>query len=164
MPVNTATHDTLGSSSEPASEALGSGSVSLSSAGSTASVSSTVDCPAAPRTELQLIGESAAQAAPFLSTEPAAPAVPAVPELLVRHACSSSSSSADGPGTLGQLFAIGSRAELPPLTFPGIRGRHSRGGIVDILDYDARTALYTVTPVIGLARPRGGIAEERLAN
>ena len=125
---------------------------------------STVDSPAAPRTELQLIGESAAQAAPILSTEPAAPAVPAVPELLVRHACSSSSSSADGPSTLGQLFAIGSRAELLPLTFPGIRGRHSSGGIVDILYYDARTALYTVTPVIRLARPRGGIAEERLAN
>ncbi len=75
-----------------------------------------------------------------------------MPEFLARDACSSSSLSADGQRTPGQLFAIGSRAELLPLTFG------------DIVDYDARTVLYTVTPVIGLARPRGSIAEERLAN
>jgi hypothetical protein len=115
-------------------------------------------------TELHLLGESAAQAAPILSLELAAPAVPDVPEFLARDACSSSSLSADGQRTPGQLFAIGSRAELLPLTFSGIRGIHSSGGIVDIVDYDARTALYTFTPVIGLARPCGGIAEERLAN
>ena len=131
--------------------------MSLSSAGSTASVSSTVDCPADPHTELHLLGQSAGQAAPIWSTEPAAPilctepdvpAVPDVPAFLPCNACRSSSLTADGQSMLRQLVAIGSRAELLPLTFPGIRGSQSSGRIVDIVDYDARTALDTVTTVI----------------
>ena len=159
-PVIPALHDDDVGASQPAAELFLSSSVSLSApvVRPAAFDRCRVDTPSA----VQLF--EAPAPSPLLDVSPAlSPVLSPMPVSPVSASCNPRSFLLNSPADPLQRFALESSARLRPDTSPSSRNYHANGeNIVDVVGFDQSTELYTIQPLIGLARRRTGIPEWRL--